>query len=294
MAQLDLHRAETQVQTARVGVEQYTRQVAQDENAISLLIGGPLPQDLPPPEPFESKHLVAELPAGLPSALLQQRPDIMAAEHRLKAANADIGAARAAFFPTISLTAATGSASTNLAGLFSAGMGAWTFAPQITMPIFNAGSNRARLDASKVEKDIHIATYEKAIQTAFREVADGLAARGTYDREAAAQETLVKEAGETERLSEMRFKNGVDDYFSVFDAQRQLYAAQQTLATIRLARLNSRVALYKALGGGWSEHTATANAPAATTPAIPGTLPAASPAAPAPAVAQSPVVVPAR
>lgn len=296
MAQLDQHRAETQVQTARVGVEQYTRQVAQDENALSLLIGGPLPQDLPPPEPFESKNLVAELPAGLPSALLQQRPDIMAAEHRLKAANADIGAARAAFFPTISLTAAAGSASTSLSGLFSAGMGAWTFAPQITLPIFNAGSNRARLDASKVEKDINIATYEKTIQTAFREVADGLAARGTYDREATAQETLVKEAGETQRLSEMRFKNGVDDYFSVFDAQRQLYSAQQTLATIRLARLTSRVALYKALGGGLSEHTTAGNAPAATTPGNPATLPAASAAAPAPApaVAQSPVDEPAR
>ncbi|KJK14407.1 RND transporter [Burkholderiaceae bacterium 16] len=301
MAQLDLHRAETQVQTARVGVEQYTRQVAQDENAISLLIGGPLPQDLPPPEPFESKNLVADLPAGLPSALLQQRPDIMAAEHRLKAANADIGAARAAFFPTISLTAAVGTSSTTLAGLFSAGMGAWTFAPQITMPIFNAGSNQARLDASKVQKDINIASYEKTIQTAFRDVADGLAARGTYDREAAAQETLVKEAGETQRLSEMRFKNGVDDYFSVFDAQRQLYTAQQTLATIRLARLTSRVALYKALGGGWSEHTtAGVNVPAASTtsPAapssVPATQPTASPAAPAPAVAQSAGAVPAR
>ncbi|WP_416051370.1 efflux transporter outer membrane subunit [Cupriavidus basilensis] len=293
MAQLDLHRAETQVQTARVGVEQYTRQVAQDENAISLLIGGPLPQDLPPPEPFESTSLVAELPAGLPSALLQQRPDIMAAEHRLKASNADIGAARAAFFPTISLTGAVGSASTNLAGLFSAGMGAWTFAPQITLPIFNAGNNQARLDASKVQKDINIAAYEKTIQTAFREVADGLAARGTYDREAAAQETLVKEASETQRLSEMRFKNGVDDYFAVFDAQRQLYTAQQTLATIRLARLTSRVALYKALGGGWSEHTA------AVAPAAPASTQTRAPVAPAtprpaPAVAQSADVTPAR
>ena len=308
MAQLDLHRADTQVQTARVGVEQFTRQVAQDENALGLLIGGPLPQDLPPGEPFESPGLVAELPAGLPSALLQQRPDIMAAEHRLKAANADIGAARAAFFPTISLTAAVGTASTNLSGLFAAGMGAWTFAPQITMPIFNAGSNQARLDASKVQKDINIAAYEKTIQTAFREVADGLAARGTYDRQAAAQETLVKEVGETQRLSEMRFKNGVDDYFSVFDAQRQLYTAQQTLATIRLARLTSRVALYKALGGGWSERTvARGNAPAATTTSSstsPGTpsssapaiasAPATSSAASPPAVAQGAAVLPTR
>ncbi len=269
MAQLDVHRADTQLQTARVGVEQYTRQVAQDENALSLLIGGPLPQDLPAGLPFESPDLVAELPAGLPSALLERRPDIMAAEHRLKAANADIGAARAAFFPTISLTAAVGTASPTLAGLFAAGMGAWTFAPQITMPIFNAGNNQARLDVSKIQKDINIANYEKAIQTGFREVADGLAARGTYDRQADAQETLVKEAAETQRLSEMRFKNGVDDYFAVFDAQRQLYTAQQTLATIRLARLTSRVALYKALGGGWSERTVAAagnTAPGAPAP----------------------------
>ncbi|QYY27785.1 efflux transporter outer membrane subunit [Cupriavidus pinatubonensis] len=268
MAQIDMHRAQTQLETARVGVEQYTRQVAQDENALTLLVGTQLPADLPAPQPFENTSFVAELPPGLPSALLEQRPDIMAAEHRLKAANADIGAARAAFFPSISLTAAIGVASTALAGLFSSGM-AWAFAPQITMPIFHGGANQARLDASKVQKDINVAAYEKTIQQAFREVADGLAARGTYDRQAAAQETLSREIEETRRLSEMRFRNGVDNYFPVFDAQRQLYSAQQTLVTIRLARLTSRVDLYKALGGGWSQHTAMAEAPAAQS-AAPG------------------------
>ncbi|SFD05445.1 efflux transporter, outer membrane factor (OMF) lipoprotein, NodT family [Cupriavidus sp. OV038] len=280
MAQLDTHRAQTQLETARVGVEQYTRQVAQDENALALLIGGQLPADLPAPQPFENNSFVAELPAGLPSTVLEQRPDIMAAEHRLKAANANIGAARAAFFPTISLTASVGAASSTLAGLFSGGM-AWVFAPQITLPIFNAGANQARLTVSEVQKDINVAAYEKTIQGAFREVADGLAARGTYDRQTAAQEALAKEITETRRLSEIRFKNGVDDYFGVFDAQRQLYNAQQTLVTIRLARLTSRVGLYKALGGGWTQATVAQPAhPAPGAPAAPA-APAAKAATPA-------------
>lgn len=273
MAEIDMHRTQTQVETARVDVEQFTRQVAQDENALALLIGGPLPNDLPPAQPFDTNAYVAELPSGLPSALLEQRPDIMAAEHRLKAANANIGAARAAFFPRISLTAGIGLASTTLAGLFTGGM-AWAVAPQISLPIFNAGANQAQLDSSKVRKDINVALYERTIQGAFREVADGLAARGTYDRQTAAQESLQKELSETKRLSEIRFKNGVDDYFPVFDAQRQLYEAQKKLVTIQLARLTSRTQLYKALGGGWSQKTVT-NAPppapvagAASAPAI--------------------------
>nr|WP_257993552.1 efflux transporter outer membrane subunit [Cupriavidus pauculus] len=266
MAAIDQHRTQTQVETARVDVEQFTRQVAQDENALSLLIGGPIPTDLPAAQPFGDNSFVAELPAGLPSQLLEQRPDIMAAEHRLKAANANIGAARAAFFPRISLTAGIGLASTTLAGLFTGGA-AWAVAPQITLPIFNAGANQANLDASKVRKDINVAQYERTIQGAFREVADGLAARGTYDRQTAAQQSLQKELAETRRLSEMRFKNGVDDYFPVFDAQRQQYEAQKKLVTIQLARLTSRAQLYKALGGGWSQQTVTDQAPVAGKPA---------------------------
>jgi multidrug efflux system outer membrane protein len=270
MAQIDQHRADTQVQTAQVGVEQYTRQVAQDENALALLIGGPLPQDLPSGQPFGGQGFVTDPPAGLPSALLERRPDIIAAEHRLKGANANIGAARAAFFPTISLTGALGASSTSLAGLFSAGMATWLFAPQITVPIFNAGSNQANLDASKVRKDINVALYEKAIQTAFREVADSLAARTTLDRQAAAQQKLVDETRETQRLTQIRFRNGVDDYFPVFDAQRQTYSAEQALVALQLARLTSRVSLYKALGGGLVEGGANPAAGNAQPPAAAG------------------------
>jgi len=263
MAQLDQHRVQTQVQTAQVGVEQYTRQVAQDENALTLLVGTQLPKSIAgggnpaagaAADPLEPRTLMQEFPEGLPSSLLERRPDILDAEHRLKAANANIGAARAAFFPRISLTGALGVASTSLAGLFSGGM-AWLFAPQLTVPIFDAGRNRAGLDAANVRKDINVANYEKTIQTAFREVADSMAARATYERQVKAQEALVREGSETRRLSEMRFKNGVDDYFGVFDAQRQLYTAQQSLVTYKLAGLTSRVSLYKALGGGWREVT---------------------------------------
>ncbi|WP_063534019.1 efflux transporter outer membrane subunit [Burkholderia sp. MSMB1589WGS] len=259
MAQLDEHRADTQVQTARVAVEQYTRQVAQDENALAVLIGGPLPDGVSRAAPLDGRTLLAEFPAGLPSTLLERRPDIMAAEHRLIAANANIGAARAAFFPRITLTGALGVASASLAGLFSGGI-AWLFVPQLTLPIFNAGSNRANLDLATVRRDINVAGYERTIQGAFREVADNLAARATYEREAKAQEAMIHDLTETKRLAEMRFRNGVDDYFGVFDTQRQLFAAQQLLVTYELAGLTSRVTLYKALGGGWVESTGAAAA----------------------------------
>ncbi|AOZ10580.1 RND transporter [Cupriavidus malaysiensis] len=276
LAKLDEHRAQTQLQTAQVGVEQYTRQVAQDENALTLLLGGPLPDGLQQLPALDSPDLLAQVPAGLPSSLLERRPDIRAAEHQLKAANANIGAARAAFFPSITLTGALGVASTSLAGLFSGGL-AWVFAPQLTLPIFNAGRNQANLDLAKVRKDINVANYEKTIQTAFREVADSMAATGTYDRQIQAQRTMIEEIRETERLSRMRFRNGVDDYFSVFDAQRQLYSAQQQLVAYRLARLDSEVSLYKALGGGWRDADGAAGtagarpAAAAAAGAAPGT-----------------------
>ncbi|AOJ04329.1 RND transporter [Burkholderia mayonis] len=254
MAQLDEHRADTQVQTAQVAVEQFTRQVAQDENALTLLTGGPLPSGVSSAAPLDNQTLLAECPAGLPSTLLERRPDVMAAEHQLIAANANIGAARAAFFPRISLTGALGVASASLAGLFSGGV-AWLFAPQLTLPIFNAGSNRANLDLATVRRDINVANYERTIQSAFREVSDSMTARGTYEREAKAQETMIRDLSETKRLAEMRFRNGIDDYFGVFDAQRQLFGAQQSLVTYKLAGLTSRVTLYKALGGGWIEST---------------------------------------
>ena len=199
--------------------------------------------------------LAANLPAGLPSDLLARRPDIRAAEHQLKAANANIGAARAAFFPTISLTGSAGTASASLGGLFDAGSGAWSFTPQITMPIFAGGSLLAGLDLAKVQKNIQVAQYEKAIQTGFREVADALAGRGTLNRQIFAEEQLVAANQRSYDLSEQRFRQGIDDYLSVLDSQRALYSSQQVLVNTRLSRLSNLVTLYKVLGGGWSERT---------------------------------------
>jgi len=181
--------------------------------------------------------------------VLLQRPDVLAAEHRLKAANANIGAARAAFFPRISLTATIGTASAELSGLFKSGQDTWAFAPQIVMPIFDARTWSA-YDVTKVEKEMSVAEYEKAIQTAFREVADALALRGTVNQQIAAQQSLVNAFAETYRLSNARYTKGIDNYLSVLVAQRSLFAAQQGLIFLRLARIANLVTLYKALGGG--------------------------------------------
>jgi multidrug efflux system outer membrane protein len=250
---LDLHQAETSVAAARANLAQYTRQVAQDRNALVLLLGTPLPADLPPGAALDEQQLLADLPPGLPSDLLARRPDILAAEHNLMAANASIGAARAAFFPRITLTGNYGTASTQLSGLFGHGSTAWTFSPQISLPIFAAGANVAALDLAKVEKNIYIVQYEQSIQTAFREVADALAGRGTLDNQIAANQALVEATGKSYQLSDLRFRNGVDNYLGVLDSQRSLYTAQQTLVGVKLARLQNLVTLYKALGGGWSE-----------------------------------------
>jgi multidrug efflux system outer membrane protein len=218
------------------------------------LLGTPLPRDLPPEGGLEEQHLLADLSEGLPSDLLIRRPDVLAAEHNLIAANASIGAARAAFFPSILLTGNYGTASTQLSGLFGSGSAAWTFEPQISLPVFAAGANLAGLDLAKVEKNIYVVQYESAIQTAFREVADALAGRGTLDSQIAADQALVEATSESYRLSEMRFRTGVDSYLNVLDSQRALYSAQQALVGVKLARLQNIVTLYKALGGGWNEH----------------------------------------
>jgi multidrug efflux system outer membrane protein len=231
---------------------------AQAENALVLLVGQPLPQDLPAAEPLSAQPLIAELPPGVPSDVLIRRPDVLAAEHALRSANASIGAARAAFFPSISLTASAGTASTELSGLFGAGSGTWSFAPRITLPIFTAGALRASLDVAEVRKSIEVARYERAIQGAFREVADALVARGALDDQLAAQAARVAAEERRYALSELRYKGGVDSYLGVLTAQRDLFAAQRELIETRLSRLANLVDLYKALGGGWVERAAQA------------------------------------
>lgn len=246
---LDLRQAQSSVEAARVESARFTSLVAQDENALALLIGSPVPADLLP-SGLGAFSALKELSAGLPSDVLQHRPDIMQAEHLLKAAYADIGAARAAFFPRITLTSAIGTASDQLSGLFGSGSAAWSFAPQITLPIFNAGRNRAALNVAEVDREIFLARYEKAVQDAFREVADALAQKGTLGEQMEAQQSLVDATAESYRLSQARYRNGVASYLNVLDAQRSLYSAQQGLVSIRLSRLINRVTLYKVLGGG--------------------------------------------
>jgi multidrug efflux system outer membrane protein len=249
-SELDLNQAQTQVDTARGNIARLTQLAAQDENALNLLIGSPspVPSKLLPPN-LESIRPPKEISPGLSSEVLLNRPDIMAAEHHLKAAYAFIGAARAAFFPRISLTTMVGTASAELSGLFNSGSGTWSFAPQITMPIFDART-WAALRISKTVRKIALTQYEKVIQTAFREIADSLAVQGTVDQQVSAQQSLVNALKETYRLSVNRYKNGIDSYLSVLDAQRYLYSAQQGLIALRLAKLANKVRVYAVLGGG--------------------------------------------
>lgn len=247
-SELDLRQAQTRVDAARVDVALYTSIVAVDENALMLLVGSPVPDGLLPTE-MNTVTLLQDISPGLPSDVLQSRPDILQAENQLKAANANIGAARAAFFPRISLTGTIGTASNELSGLFISGSGMWSFAPEILMPVFDSRTWSA-LDASKVDSEIVLTQYEKAIQVAFREVADALAQRRTLGDQMAAQQSLVEATAESYRLSDLRYKSGIDSYLSVLDAQRSLYGAQQGLISVRLSRLTNLVTLYKVLGGG--------------------------------------------
>lgn len=247
---LELSQARSSVDTARVRIEQYTRLVAQDRNALSRLLGQSVSSDLLPDGELERNQL-AELPVGLPSDLLYRRPDIIRAEYQLRAANANIGAARAAFFPRISLTGAVGSASSQLSGLFDSGSDYWTFSPSISVPIFNAGQLRANRDYAEISRNIQVAQYESAIQTAFREVADGLAAQQTYARQVQAQRDLLETSEDYLRLADQRYRTGVDSYLTLLDAQRQLFNVRQQFIGDRLAQLVSEVELFKALGGGW-------------------------------------------
>ena len=254
--ELALRQAQTVVEQAQASYAAQVRGRGQAENALVLLIGQPMPADLPPPVRLGAQPILADIPEGLPSDLLTRRPDILQAEALLKSENANIGAARAAFFPSINLTGNLGTASAALAGLFTAGTTFWSVIPSITLPIFNAGALKANLEVAKVRKDIGIAQYEKAIQTAFREVSDGLAARGTYDDQVAALERYASAQQRALQLSDFRYRNGVDNYLSVLTAQTGYYNAQLSVVATRLQRLTNLVDLYRALGGGWSEKAA--------------------------------------
>ncbi|MFS2139693.1 efflux transporter outer membrane subunit [Duganella sp. Dugasp56] len=254
-SRLDLRSNETLMETARAAALTLARQRAQADNALTLLVcqpssqavagaaAGAMPSD-------QQIDLLSAVPTGLPSDLLTRRPDIRAAEQRLKSANANIGAARAAFFPRISLTAALGSSSPSLGGLFDGGSGSWSFAPQLTLPIFDAGRNRANLTLSEVRKNLAVTDYEKTIQTAFREVADALAARDYLGEQVAAQRAVQDAQADRLKLLQLRFDNGVASSLDVLDAQRELFSAQQSLVQARLLRTTSAIDLYRALGGG--------------------------------------------
>jgi multidrug efflux system outer membrane protein len=246
---LDLRQAQSQVEAARVDIARYSGLVALDENALNLLVGTPVMSGLLAEELSKVGDL-KEIAPGLPSDLLLRRPDILAVEHQLKAANANINAARAAFFPRVVLTAAAGITSSDLTNLFKPAAGTWNFAPQVTLPIFDSGARQANYKASQVDRDIAIADYERSIQAAFREVSDALSLRTTLVSQQDALQSLVDTLAETYRLSEARYTAGIDSYLSVLVAQRSLYAAQQRLVDIRLARLINLVTLYKVLGGG--------------------------------------------
>jgi multidrug efflux system outer membrane protein len=248
-SELDLRQAQTTVESAKVDIANYTSIVAQDRNALQLLTGAPFQDDLVP-DGLHPVTAMKDLSPELPSQVLLRRPDILAAENSLKAANANIGAARADFFPRITLTTSVGLGSNELSGLFKGGAEMWGFAPNITLPVFDGGARKANLKVAKVDKEILIAQYEKAIQTAFREVADALAIRGTIEDQLAAQRSLVEAAAASRRLSQARYERGVDSYLAVLDSQRSLYAAQQNLITLRLVRTGNLVSLYKVLGGG--------------------------------------------
>ncbi len=249
---LDLRQAESLDAAARVALAQQQRQRALDLNALTLLVGQPLPEMAPGGTPAVAA-VQGEVPAGLPSNLLIRRADIRAAEQQLIAANANIGAARAAFFPRISLTASVGSASSELSGLFKDGSWGFTLAPQALLPIFDAGRNQAGLDSARAGRAIAVAQYEKAIQTAFREVADALAGRATLGEQLRAQRALTTAESERFRLADLRYRNGVASFLDVLDAQRSLFSAQQALAQSEVALQQNQVALYQALGGGWQE-----------------------------------------
>ncbi|RZI94393.1 MAG: efflux transporter outer membrane subunit [Variovorax sp.] len=253
-SEIDFQLANSLAETARASYAQQQRLRLQDENALALLLGTPVPPEATAGgvAGLDGVRPMPDVPAGLPSDLLTERPDIRAAEQQLLAANANIGAARAAFFPRITLTGQIGTASNEFSNLFQSGTKAWSFAPQITLPIFDAGRNIANLDAAKAQRDIAIAQYERSIQSAFREVADGLAGRATLGEQYRATQAQATAEGTRYRLSDLRYRNGIASALDLLDAQRSQFAAQQAAVQVHLLQLQNQVTLYKALGGGWA------------------------------------------
>ena len=258
-SRLELQQSSSLVETARATLAQLRRLRAQDANTLTLLVGQPIPENLPAGATLAQTEL-PDLPAGLPSDLLTVRPDIRSAEQQLIAANANIGAARANYFPRISLTGSAGSASTELSGLFKSGSFGWTFAPQAILPIFDLGRVSAGVDAARAGRDIAVAQYERTIQTAFREVADALAGQATYSEQLRAQRAVAAAEQDRFNLSDLRYRSGAASYLDLLDAQRSLFQAQQASVEANLARLQNQVTLYRVLGGGWSEPAPEAQA----------------------------------
>jgi multidrug efflux system outer membrane protein len=247
---LDYSQAQTVSEQARSDVARFTTQVAQDRNALELLVGAPVADDLLPLDIDKDGIVLSRLPAGLPASVLLARPDVVQAEDQLKAANANIGAARAAFFPDVSLTGSGGVASLALSTLFRGASETWTFVPTITQPLFDFGANRGNLAQARAQRDAAVATYEKAVQTAFREVADALAQRGTVDEQLAAQKALAASSEQAYRISQARYEHGADTYLNALISQRTYFVARQTLTLTQLTRATNLVTLYTTLGGG--------------------------------------------
>ena len=258
---LVLAQARTQVETARADQARYRGQVEQDRHALDLLAGSPVADEDVPAGFEDGLVAMTAVPAGLPSDILLRRPDIQAAEHALSGANANIGAARAAFFPSISMTAGAGSISSDFSGLFDAGTRFWRFVPQVNLPIFQGGALRANLGMATANRDIALANYEKAIQSGFREVADAISLGQTLAERRQAAERLLAAAMQAERLSKARYDAGYDSYLTLLDAQRTRYAAQQGLVAARLAEQVNRIGLYSAVGGGWQAEAGADTAP---------------------------------
>lgn len=258
---LALAQARTAVESARADVATYPATLEQDRHALELLLGAALPDALRPQAGDASAEVstLVDLPAGVPSSVLLRRPDVRASEQSLIATHADIGAARAARFPTISLTASAGRASSALSDLFKSGSGSWSFGPSVSLPVFDAGASRAAVRQAEVSRDIAVASYDKTVQTAFREVADALSIRATLADRLTAQQTLLAATERQLRLAEVQYRAGSSTQLDVLDAQRSLYSAQQSLITLRLTEQLNRITLYKVLGGGWSDDNTLAS-----------------------------------